>query len=531
MDDDQMLAALYQADFATFAQRAYYELYPRGGLVWNWHLDLIVDHLVAMQRGEQLRQLVLVPPRSLKSFVCSVAWPAFLLGHDPSMKIIAVSYAQPLADDLARLCLDLMTSDWYKTVFKTRLGRGRPPIDNLRTTQRGYRIATSIGGTLTGRGADLVIIDDPMKADDAQSEAMRASVLNWFSNTLPSRTDDKATGRVLVVMQRLHQDDPAAFLMARGWPAVVLPAIAPDDIEFKYQTAIGAITKLWRKGDPLQAEREPLAVLEQLRTDMGSFSFAAQYLQDPEPADGIIIKKEWLRRYATLPEFQTIIQSWDTASKTTDLHDFSVCTTWGVTLDKQYYLIDVFRQRLDQPNLVRAVIAQKRHHDAQLTLVEDKVSGTAIIQDLQAQGVSGIVAILPKGDKGMRLVAVSSMFERGEVRLPEWAPWLDEYVRELITFPGKFDDQVDSTTQALQWLRENGAEPNILTFYRQEAERRAQQQNRLLRIRSPNGQYCMLQFATRPEPINTDDHGVVLVTQEEAAPLLREGWRLLDAGN
>ena len=532
MNEEETFIALCRADFATFVQRAYYELYPAAKLVWNWHLDLIVDHLTAMQRGEVRRELVIVPPRSLKSFICSVAWPAFLLGHDPSLKIIAVSYAQPLADDLARLCLDLMSSDWYRTVFKTRLTRGRQPIDNIRTTQRGHRIATSIGGTLTGRGADIVIIDDPMKAEDAQSPAMRANVLNWFQNTLPSRTDDKATGRVLVVMQRLHQEDPASFLMDRGWPALVLPAIAPDDLAFTYRTVLGVIAWRWGKGEPLQAVREPLALLERTRVEMGSFHFAAQYLQDPEPADGNIIKKGWLRRYdSPLPEFRTVVQSYDTASKTSELNDFSVCTTWGVTTDNRYYLLDVFRGRLDHPDLVRAVVAQKNRHRADRVLIEDKVSGIGIIQDLRAQGISGIIPIEPKGDKAMRLVSVSSMFERGEVLLPTWAPWLDEYVKELITFPGKFDDQVDSTTQALLWLRYNGAEPNITTYYRERYERERQGSNKLIMIQSPDGTHRTLSLSTRVELVFTDENGIILLNEEEAMIFIREGWQKVESAD
>ena len=180
--------------------------------------------------------------------------------------------------------------------------------------------------------------------------------------------------------------------------------------------------------------------------------------QNPIPLGGAIVKTEWLRYYepSELPTgFRMIVQSWDTANKSGELNDFSVCTTWLADFE-HYYLIDVFRRRLDYPSLKRAIKEQAEKYKADLTLIEDKASGTPLIQDLRAEGVSGVEEYDPGpgNDKQMRLYAVSAEFESGRVRLPREAPWKDEYVREITGFPGtKYDDQVDSTTQALEHLK------------------------------------------------------------------------------
>ena len=526
MADLAAFRQLCRDDFYTFAVRAFMELYPDDEFDPNWHQELIMSTLEELVGGRRRRQLILVPPRSLKSFICSVALPAFLLGHRPSIKIIAVSYAQPLADDLARLTLDLMGSAWYRSVFKTRLRRSKQSADNFHTTRGGYRLATSVGGTLTGRGADLIIIDDPIKAEDAMSSAVRDSTKNWFRNTLRSRLNHKAKGKILVVMQRLHQDDPAAMLMEQKWPTLKLAAIATEDEQHHYNTLMGRVTKLRKAGEVLHPAREPLEILEELKSDMGSFSFAAQYQQDPVPTEGNIIHRAWIARYvrSELPSFDQVVQSWDTASKATEIHDYSVCTTWGVTKDRHIYLLHVLRRRLTYPDLKRAVREQAELHNADVVLVEDKISGTSLIQDLSRDGFYKARPSVPKGEKALRLLGVAAMFENGFVHVAADAPWADDYVDEIISFPGKYDDQVDSTTQALLWIRENRAEPPLITFYREEYEREHARENVptvLLQSPSKSCQTVILRDGTQ---IYTDNDGFITVPEGSAGPLCLGGF-------
>lgn len=532
MGDAEKLLRLYREDFATFAQRAFYELYPDEELDWNWHHDLIIDNLMAMRRGEKRRQLILVPPRSFKSFLCSVAWPAFLLGHQASMKIICASYGQSLATDLAKLCLDLMKSDFYRQTFPTRLKPGQQAVDNFHTTRGGFRKTASQSGPLTGRGADLIIIDDPMKADDVLSETLREGALTWFRNTLRSRLNHMATGQILVVMQRLHQDDLAGMLIQQDWPMLRLPAIATADEEHRYSTLLGPAVKRRPEGETLHPERDPPEVFDEIRRDMGSFSFAAQYQMDPEPEEGNIIRRDWIVGYGRtdLPEFTQKFQSWDTASKTADFNDYSVCTTWGVTADRHIYLLHVLRKRLTFPDLKRAVIEQAGLHGVDTVLIEDQVSGTSLIQDLTNDGFYKAKAVKTKGSKAERLRGVSSMFENGLVLVPTEAPWRDAYVSELINFPGKFDDQVDSTSQALLYIREFGMEPAIITVYREEVERmRRAREDPIVRMRSPDKSWRRV-ILMDGHSVNTDSDGYIMVKEVDARALRLGGWKTISTG-
>ena len=213
-----------------------------------------------------------------------------------------------------------------------------------------------------------------------------------------------------------------------------------------------------KEGDVLHPERETRETLAKMRELIGEYNFSSQYQQNPIPVGGAMVKTEWLKYYerGDVPEqFNTIVQSWDTANKSTELSDYSVCTTWGRANGKAY-LRDVFRQRLNYPDLKRKVKERARLHGANRILIEDKASGTQLIQELQAEHLFGITPYQPPSgtDKIMRLHAQTAWFENGLVLLPRDASWLADYITELTGFPGtKYDDQVDSTTQALDYLK------------------------------------------------------------------------------
>ncbi len=328
------------------------------------------------------------------------------------------------------------------------------------TTAQGTRLATSVGGVLTGRGADLILIDDPQKPDEALSETRRNAVNEWYDNTLMSRLNSKADGCIVIIMQRLHQDDLVGHVLEQGnWEVLSLPAIAEADETHIIETPYGRRLFVRKAGEALHPERESLAVYANMRQTIGEYNFLSQYQQTPTPVGGAMVKTHWLKYYRSeeQPEqFARILQSWDTANKATELADYSVCTTWGTSY-KRYYLLDVFRRRLNYPDLKRAVIAQALEYKANTVLIEDKASGTQLIQDLQNEGVIGVTEYKPPPgtDKIMRLHAQTAMFENGYVLLPSEAPWLNDFVKELTSFPGtKYDDQVDSTTQALHYLAE-----------------------------------------------------------------------------
>jgi len=450
---------LLRYDFMTFAHRAFYELNPQAAFAPASFLEQIAAKLEDCRKGKIKRLIVNLPPRSLKSHLASVVFPAWCLGHDPAMQIICASYGQDLADKFARDCRTVMMSPWYRQLFPNTCLIGRQSVADFTTTQSGNRMSTSVGGVLTGRGADMIIIDDPMKPDEALSETRRKAVNGWYDNTLVSRLNNKQAGCIIAIMQRLHQDDLVAHVMEQDdWELLSFPAIAMVDEDVPIVTPFDVRRFKRQAGEALHPEREPLNTLEQIRQTIGEYNFQSQYQQDPAPAGGAMIKTDWLKYYepGDEPKFSMIVQSWDTANKPGELNDYSVCTTWGMR-DGRYYLLDVYRQKLNYPELKRAVHQQAALHKPQAIIIEDKASGTQLIQELRSEAVFGIKAYEPLvgTDKIMRLHAQAIGFENGLVFLPRHAFWLTDYVNELTTFPGaKYDDQVDSTTQALGYMRD-----------------------------------------------------------------------------
>jgi predicted phage terminase large subunit-like protein len=426
----------------------FYVLNPSATFHINWHICRIAYVLEQVRLGEIKRLIITVPPRSLKSIMCSVAFPAFALGHDPSKRVIVASYSADLAIKHGNDFRTVVNSAQYHAIFPgMRISAMKNTQTEVVTTSNGFRLAISVDGTLTGRGGDIIIIDDPIAALAALSQKSREHVVDWYFNALLSRLDDKQNGAIVLVMQRLHEDDLAGVLL-RGsdeWTVVSLPAIAEHDEEIP----IGNGRVHFRRADDvLHPEREPKEVLDSLRAQLGPEIYSAQYQQRPVPPGGGTIKRVWLRRYDQLPQSGLIIQSWDVANKQGEENDFSVCTTWRLH-EKRYYLVDVLRGRFDFPTLRRKVSEQAKLHKASQILIEDAGFGTALIQELKT-GHFSVVGVKPEYDKKIRMTIQSAKFENGQVFFPKEAPWLRDLEDELFAFPnGRHDDQVDSISQAL----------------------------------------------------------------------------------
>jgi len=447
----ELVDELMRRNLVAFVRRCFETVAPGETLRMNWHIDAMAHALEEVRRGKIKRLIITIPPRHLKSITTSVAFPAFLLGHDPSSKIICVSYSTDLAIKHARDCKAVMTSRWYRRIFPPMcISEKNTELETV-TTQRGYRLATSPGGTLTGLGGNYIILDDPMNPKQAMSKTQRTSVIQWFGNTLLTRLNDKSEDVIIVVMQRLHVDDLVGALLEQGgWHHLDLPAIA----DAPQKVPIGPKKFHWRKvGDLRHPALEPAHILAEIKARMGTMDFSAQYLQRPIPAEGNMIKREWIKLYRALPEKKSgdyTVISWDTAMKPTELSDYSVGTAWQVQGDN-CYLIDLIRGRFDFAELKRAVMRQKAQWPEAHILIEDKGSGTSLIQELRRERVNPI-PITPDIDKVTRLYATQPRFESGSVYFPEHA-WLSDLIDELLGFPeGRYDDQVDSISQALAWI-------------------------------------------------------------------------------
>ncbi len=353
--------------------------------------------------------------------------------------------------------------------------------------QRGYRIATSVGGTLTGEGGDFIIVDDPLSSAQALSETFRKRATNWFDQTLVTRLNNRKKGVIILVMHRLHQEDLTWHLLSKPkniWNHTCLPMISENKeiiysikkpappfpvpviqvtinerIEWLYNKPASRIAPariLYSREEgqllyPLDGGKEEV---EMMRVELGSYAFAAQYQQNPLPLSNGIIKREWLKRYRNFPDnLSCVTQSWDTAVSTSDISNFSVCTTWA-KIDNKFYLLDVYRAKLEYPKLKEQVLSLAARWSPHAILIEAKTSGQQLVQELKAASDLPVIEIMPHDGKLTRFHQIVPIIESGRVVLPHQAIWLNDFEYEILMFPEiRHDDQVDSMVQYLQWMR------------------------------------------------------------------------------
>ncbi|MDE3059736.1 MAG: phage terminase large subunit [Pseudomonadota bacterium] len=439
-------------DLPTFIGKTIATTDPGTTYLPNWHIDLIAEYLQAIESGEITRLIINMPPRSLKSVSVSVAWPAWLLGHDPARRILAASYSSALALKHSIDCRAVLASSWYRRVFPDMLlARDQNEKSKFMTTRRGYRMAVSVGGGVTGEGGNFLIIDDPLSPAQAMSASSRNQVNDWFDHSFVSRIDDKQRGAIVLVMQRLHLQDLAGYLLAKGgWQHLSLPAVAP----MPHHHDFGRVHKFREADELLHPMREDEELIERAKIELGSAAFSAQYQQQPLPEEGAMVRAWWIRRYEAPPlPADRRVQSWDTAIKSGMQHDASACLTFAES-EGHCHLLDVQLLRCEYPDLKRAFYALAERWQPQAILIEDRASGQQLLQDVRRESHLPVIPIQPRGDKITRFAAVSAMIEAGKLLLPAQAPWLSDFESELFAFPsGAHDDQVDALAQYLDWLR------------------------------------------------------------------------------
>lgn len=457
-----------QREFSCFFQQSFQTLNSGSQFEDNWHLDAISEYLRAVEQQQVKRLIINMPPRYLKSLAVSVAWPAWLLGQDPARRILVASYAQSLSLKHSLDSRDLLQAPWFRAVYPhAAIMDGQNEKHKFMTKAHGFRLAVSVGGAVTGEGGDILIVDDPLNPQQAESQPFRNLANRWFEHTFSSRLNDKRSGAMVVVMQRLHPDDLSGFLLRKGgWELLQLPAYAPENRYFFVNDWVHRVCR----GAVLHPLRENEEILGRLKHEMGSYAFAAQYMQQPAAREGGLVKSAWLQRYDSALSFRkndareqgnvaaqpafTILQTWDTAIKAGAANDPSVCLTLGVG-DGNIYLLDILRERLEYPDLRRAMLAQAERWQPQAILIEDKASGQSLLQDVRQSTHLPVIACLPDADKLTRFVRVTPTIEAGRFYLPKHAAWLAEFESELLTFPeSRHDDQIDALSQALNWLRE-----------------------------------------------------------------------------
>jgi predicted phage terminase large subunit-like protein len=412
------------------------------------HLRTLVQGLERVERGELDRVIICLPPRHGKSMTTSQLFPAWYLGRNPAKSIIASSYGAELANDFGRRVRGFVVDDLHRAIFPDcRVVDDSNAVHRFGLTAGGNYYAVGAGGPITGRGADLLLIDDPIKSrEDANSAAIRRSLQSWYQDVAYTRL--QPGGAIVLIQTRWHEDDLAGWLLrehaSEGWKVISLPALAEQN-------------EGWRnEGDALWTEKFPLETLSRIREAIGTAAWASLYQQRPALEQGAIFRKEWWREYAGPVECYRTIFSLDCAFKTGQSNDFSVIAIVGESRDG-YYVRHVSRARWEFPELKRQAIALAEIWKPHAVLIEDAASGQSLIQALKAETRLPILPVKPQGDKVSRAHATSPLIESGRVFLPAEAPWLADFVDEMTSFPqSSHDDMVDAITQALNYLRGAG---------------------------------------------------------------------------
>ena len=459
--------AVCETSLAEFVRKAWPLIEPDKPLLWNWHIDLLCEYLEAVTAGECKRLIVNIPPRSIKSTLITIMWPCWEWTTRPEQRYLFASYASELSTEHSLKRRMILESEWYTRAWpKAKL------VQNLQTRYNnasgGHMIATSMTGVGTGMGGSRVICDDAMNAKEAYSEAERNAVNRNFDTTFPSRLDDKKRDAIIVVMQRLHDDDLTGHLLARDktqeWTHVCLPTEAKTRTVVHFPSGREVIREA---GSLLWPEREGPEEIASLKVANGTRDFEAQYNQEPAPPGGAMFHTDWWKFYREAPSrFDEVIQSWDMTFKDASTSDYVVGQVWG-RKGSEKYLLDQVRERADFPTTVRLFrMLSAKWPQAEKKLIEDAANGPAVIAQLRSE-IEGIVAVTPKGSKEARAAAVTATVEAGNVYLPDEtiAAWIGDFIFEASRFPfGTHDDQVDACTQALSRMVSQWSTADILAW-------------------------------------------------------------------
>jgi len=452
--------AAVKTDLRIFLRQAFAEVHPDDGYMDNWHIDAIVYCLEQCIQGKMPRLMINMPPRHLKSFIASVALPAFILGHDPTAKIICISYSDELATTLARGFRSIVESLWYRKLFPNVVAK-KSTENEFVTDQGGSRFATSVGGTLTGRGGDFIIIDDPIKPEDTKSDTIRKSVNEWYKSTVLSRLNDKKRSVLILVMQRLHVIDLSGFAEdGGGFYKLSLSAIATVKEKIRTGDNEWHVREI---GTALHEEREDLQTLLNLKNQAGPMIFNAQYQQNPETPDGEMFKRSWIQTTNKMPNAISggrLIVSFDTALSTSETADYTALSVIYSTKDGHFVLF-ADRGRWDYETLInKAKNVAKKYEGNDITfIIEHAGSRIPLILSLRKANYR-CIPVIAKADKTTRASYAVPILHNKRLFLVEIQGqnnWVESYINEIVSFPnGRFDDQVDSLVHGLIW-----AEPKV----------------------------------------------------------------------
>jgi predicted phage terminase large subunit-like protein len=475
-------ASLYE-----FVQQAWHVMEPGVPFVPSWHIETICEHLEAVSSGDIHRLLINIPPRHSKSTIVSVAWCAWEWIAQPEQKFLAASYSGTLSIRDNLKARRLIQSPWYQERWghMFNMAGDQNAKQRFENDKTGYRLATSVGGTATGEGGSRLILDDPHGAQDAQSEAMRETALEWFDQVWSTRLNNPKTDAMVTVMQRLHEKDISGHIIndIGGWEHVCIPAEWDGK---KRRTVLGPYDPRTTKGElicPARFGPEEVTKLKQL---LGTYGASGQLQQDPSPVGGGILKTDHFQLWplaTRLPQFEYILQSYDCAFTERTTGDPTACTVWGVFTHRGLHnamLLDAWDEHLGYPDLRAKVIkdwtteygadsspkagmpTKGRRPDR--ILVEAKASGQSLLQDLRLAKVPAVGYNPGQADKVSRAHQTAPTLELGLLWIPESGKnpgqpvsWAQPFLNQVAKFPvAEHDDYVDTFTQTVIFLKNDG---------------------------------------------------------------------------
>lgn len=461
----QLQRLMCERSLSDYMREAWPILNPATPFLSNWHIDLIADYLFACTLGQLHRLVINMPPKFSKSTLVSVMWPTWAWGplNQPGTRWMFASYSERVStrDSLARR--SLLTSQWFLNHWGSRVtliaDQNQKTI--FQNTARGHMLATTMGGQGTGLGGQILVIDDPHDTEKVISEKERQRTLHNFDHKLYTRLDDRKAGVIVLVMQRLHTKDLSGHLLegagGERWEHLCIPMEAPA--RKVYIFPVSKKQHVREEGELLNPAREGPAEIEEHKERLGSLGYAGQFQQRPVPEGGAIFKSSYLKlwpedkdRDLEPPRVIRTVHSWDCAIKDNETNSYSVCTVW-LELDDRFLLRHVWRKRVEFPEMLHAMHQLAAEFPPDAILVEDKASGQSAIQELRRSKLS-VIALNVDTDKTARARAAAPTAEAGKIWIMRDAPWARLYLDELCNFPkSEFTDQVDSTTQFINWAK------------------------------------------------------------------------------
>jgi len=468
----QLSAERARRSLREYIKQAWPIVEPNTPFIPNWHIDAIADHLEACSSGKIRNLIINIPPRHGKSLLVSVFWPTWVWATNPGSRWIFASYAASLSTRDSIKCRRLIESPWYQQNFGHiyKLSGDQNLKMRFENNKEGYRIATSVGGSITGEGGDYLVVDDPHNIKEMGSDIIREGVLEWWDSVMSTRGNNPKTVSKVLIMQRVHEKDLTGHLLARGgWDHLCLPAEYEQTTK---KTSIGFSDLRTKESELLWPDRFSRLEIEDLKRDLGSYGTSGQLQQRPTPAEGGIFKKAWIRYYKPsyfenavfldnkiiYPSDGVKFATVDLAVSTKESADYTVMAIWSC-VDGKLMLLDLFRARMEGPDIIPTLKKFTNKYDLSFVGIESTGFQLSIVQQARKEGIP-VKELTPDRDKQSRAFAATPFMESGNFWIPEMSTFNDFYIHELMLFPnGEHDDMVDATTYACEIAR--SMKPNL----------------------------------------------------------------------